>query len=365
MKRLLLIRHLISSAVIGLVLTLFLPVAPVSAGKIDLGPIASIWKSDTRKKISGEVITFEVDKRANVMIDLPKISKVSFDYETDGHFMLLYTAVEKRKDPDPLFMQYERIRKGKGRVDLDFRRTIDWSPESRPFLVLEGTGNFSIKNATINVVSSLEEFRKEKNSALFWVPERVMNTSVNYTTPVYWDYSRKIPFADFLGLIFLFLLVMSFFASLFYRQFDIKKFAIALSLVLTFVYSLHFAVRFLPMINAGPLASANERIKENYFNPEFGIITAKAREMVKGSDIVAVSAGKANWILKNAVCFNLEPVECVFYQQGSEELHGLRGDTIGFSEVNILVAYNPDNAMPAGYEKIYELNKNVYIARKR
>ncbi len=365
MKRHLITRYLISSSVIALFLTLFLPVAPVSAGKIDLGSVASIWKSDTRKKINGEVITFEVDKRANVMVDLPRISEVSFDYETDGHFMLLYFAVEKQKDPDPLYMQYKRIRKGKGRVDLDFRRTIDWSPESRPHLVLKGTGNFSITNATINTVSSIEEFIKEKNSALFWVPERVMNTSVNYTTPVYWDYFRNIAFADILGLIFLLLLVASFFARLFYRPFDIKKAAITLSLVLTFVYSLHFTVRFLPMINAGPLASANERIKENYFYPEFGIITAKAREMVKGSDIVAVFAGKGNWILKNTVCFNLEPVKCVFYEEGSVELAGLRAGRIGFSEVNILVAYNPDNAIPAGYEKIYELNKNVYIARKR
>lgn len=334
-----------------------------SAATVDIPPLLSLFETKTDKTIKKGGIAFDIDKRAVILLKLPHIANVMFDYEADGYFRLNYTTVKEGgyRVANHLLMA-RSLMKGKGHLDLDLRYTANWSPESYPLLIVEGTGQFLIKNIKATAISDPSVYRTEKNRAFFWRPEVVRVTTVNFLTPVYWDFTRNIHWPAVLGGLFL-ITVSGILVLKYFRKFPVEKYLPAVSIIFILVYSIHFVIKFTPVINAAPFLSSNEKVRKYSLRPEFGQLLAAAREMVKPDDRVVFAGEERDWLSPEATCFNLAPTKCVFYSPDSNEYAGIgKATKLKASEINVVVSYNSSYELPPGFVKKYELNKNAYIA---
>lgn len=329
------------------------------------------WMAHTPLKVDKGVVLFDVDKRENLMLAMPNVAAVSFEYETDGNFLVSSSSLTPGGEQiDYLFSERKKIWSGTGRVEFDLRRTIGWSPGSRPMLIFEGTGNFRIRNLAVTTPANLRDYSAEKGSAFFWKPISIWHTTINFITPAYWDVNRNISFSLMLGVSYLVLVVVLIFARLYSKKIKTEKFAVLISLTGVCIFALHFAFRLAPSVNYNILDSNEEKIKLNYYYPEFGILVSKAREIIGTGDTVAVMYESGDWFSPEAFCFNIVPERCVFYEPDNDTLFGnpwpglptyVKAD---INSVNAIVSYNSAYPLPVGFRKVYELNRNVFIARK-
>ena len=337
-----------------------------SAATVDIPPLLMLFETKTNKTIIKGGVAFDIDKRAVILFKLPHIAQVMFDYEADGYFRLNYTTVKEggRRVAHYLLMA-QSLMKGKGHLDLNLRYTTNWSPESYPLLIVEGTGRFLIKNIRFTSVVDPSEYRKEKNRAFFWRPEVVRVTTINFLTPVYWDFARNIHWPAVLGGLFL-ITVSGILVLKYFRKIPVEKYLPAVSIIFILVYSIHFVIKFTPVINAAPFLSSNEKLRKYSFRPEFGQLLAAAREMVKSDDRVLFAGEERDWLSPEATCFNLAPTKCVFFSPDSNEYAGIGEATkLNASEINVVVSYNSSYELPPGFVKMYELSKNAYIAVRK
>lgn len=334
-----------------------------SAAAVDIPPLLTLFETKANKTIIKGGVAFDIDKRAVILLKLPHIAQVMFDYDADGYFRLNYTTVKEGGYRVAHYLLMARsLMKGKGHLDLNLRYTTNWSPESYPLLIVEGTGRFVIKNIKVTVMADPSEYRKEKNRAFFWRPEVVRVTTVNFLTPVYWDFSRNIHWPAALGGLFL-ITVSGILVLKYFHKLPVEKYLPAVSIIFILIYSIHFVIKFTPIINAAPFLSSNEKLRKYSFRPEFGQLLAAAREMVKPDDRVVFAGEENDWLSPEAACFNLAPAKCVFYSPDSNEYTGVYDVwKLDASEINVVVSYNSDNELPPGFVKKYELNKNAYIA---
>lgn len=357
----------IQRLIYSLILVVFIMFeSAAAAGEIDVPLIPSLFEADCPVTVENDWVSFEIDKRAKVLIKLPGVAEVFIDYEAEGYFRLEYiTATPSEYKIDPKFLIGYPLSKGKGSLKINFRHTLNWSDKTYPLLMLEGTGKFTIKKLKAVTVSDLSDYRPEKNSAFFWRPENMRSNLMNFITPVYWDFSRKVLWTSLLGTIFL-VTVLAFSLFCFYRKQSVMRYLPAIALSFTLVSGLHFAVRFVPMVNGRFYLPEKEKIKKYYPLPELGQLVATAIDNTRNEDIVVVMTGKGDWFAKKAVCFNLPTLSCVFQKRRDGQYWGLHRSINAWpKEINMIVYYNSDESLPSGYDKIYQLNKNVFMAKKR
>lgn len=345
----------------------FISVRPQSfAAVIDVSPLPSLFKTGAPKNLVEGGVAFDIDKRAVILLKLPHVAKLDFSYKAEGYFRLYYaTAVEGNFRLSNEFLMSRPLLKNKGRLKLDLRHTLNWSADSFPLLIVEGTGRFSISNLKAFTVSNPGAYRKEKNRAFFWRPEVVRETTINFLTPVYWDFENKMHWPVVLGaLFFLAALGIAVVRYFWGQKYDYLLRTVSILFIL--IYSVHFLIRFLPIVNFDPFISNNEKVKKNYSSPEFGQLAAAAREIIKPDDRVVFLGEEKDWFSPKALCFNIAPTKCVLYEQDSRQYASVR-DVIKLepSDVNIAVHYNSAHDLLPGFEKLYELNKNVFIAVRK
>lgn len=338
------------------------------AGSISVPLIDSLFETDTVKSVVDGGISFNVDKRADIRIKLSGVSEVSIDYNAEGYFYLNHiSAVGSNYKINPLFLMGRPLTYGKGNLKLDFRRTLRWSPDSFPVLFIMGTGRFTVTNVEVATVSDPSEYSNNKNRAFFWRPEIQRPTTVNSLTPVYWNVTKKTSWTKTLGVFFLIAIFAVTILASFLRLNRIYRYIPKLSLFFILIFSVHFAIRFVPMVNSGFFLSSDEKIKKYLPIPELGLLVAAAREKADKDDKVIVMKEKGDWFTPMAICFNIAPVYCSQYSPEGESYrpNPVVIRRIDPSHISMIVSYNSDYEMPKDYEKVFELNRNVFIARKK
>lgn len=363
-----------------LVAMLILP-QPAFAGAIEVPLIPSLFVSNAGKTFNDGAVTFDIDRHATILIKLSGLAEVDFDYEVDGYFRLDYITTELSKYKiDPTYAIGRSLDRRGGRLRLNLRQTISWSPETFPLLILQGTGRFTIKSIKAVTVSDPKSYRSEKNAAFFWRPEVFRSSLMNFITPMYWDFSKRISWPLVLGTAALLsLLVISLWA--FISGVNQARLMRELSLVFILIFGAHFIIKFIPMVHWQFFLSSNDKIRNYYPIPEFGHLAAATREIVKPTDKVIIFTEYGDWFSPKAFCLNIAPVDCTYFVPGwntyvSEPIRYRHrynkpaGRTVvNYSDLknfNLIVLYNsPYVELPADFKKIYELNKNVLIAAKR
>lgn len=341
-----------------------------AAGIIEVPPIETLYQTEAEVTAGDGGVTFDIDKKAAILVKLKGVAEISFDYHSDGYFRLDYlTSSGLIHKIDPYFLMGRPLFKGEGQLRLNFRRTINWGPDTYPLLIFSGTGTFTIKNLVVETVTDLSSYEPSKNSAFFWRPEALRSSMVGFITPVYWDFNKKVMWTNVLSF-FYFFAVTALVITVFLGRPNLSRYLQKISLIFMLIFGLHFAVRFLPMVHWGFYLPASEKIKKYYPLPELGQLTATAREIIKPEDNVLVLGDE--WFSPKVICFNIAPVNCSIYDpRGWKRVGSLKHRGIEIIsdmkslDSNVIVSFNSSYEMPTGFKKIYELNKNAFIAEKK
>ena len=344
---------------------LFIP-SIASSGQVDIPPLPAMFESDAIKSQKDDAILFEIDKRAAIILKIRQISGLTLDYEADGYFRITYTTIpEGEYLIVPHMLMVKTIFKGEGKLEIDLRHTINWSPDSFPLLLIEGTGKISFKNIRAKTVADQSRYLTEKNSAFFWRPEEARVTTINFLTPVYWNFSKGTYWPEILGYTFL-ITVFIFTIAAYFRKTDLSGIVPAISILAIMIYGSHFAIRFIPMVNNGIFLSNSEKIKRFYFRPEFGQLAAAAREIIGPDKNVVFMGEDKDWMAPEALCFNIAPTKCAFYKQGADVYYNVyKLIPMNPKEADVVVSYNSKYEIPPGFTKKFVLNKNTFIAVKK
>ena len=370
-----------SKLILAAFLPFFLFSTPSLSATIDIPSIPSLYVTNSSKSLGNGGVLFDIDKRTTILIKLPGVAKIGFDYVSDGYFRLSHTATaQSAYKIDPYFLMGRSVFKGKGRLELDMRNTLQWSSDNMPLLILEGTGKFTIKNLKVEAVSNPTAYRSEKNSAFFWRPETLRSSLMNSITPIYWNFSKKILWPKLLGGLFFVLVFSMAVLSVLFKK-NLYRFLPEISLVLMLAFGLHFIIRFIPMVHWQFYLTNSEKVAKYYPVPEFGRLAEASRRIIKPADSVVVFTEEGDWFSPKAACFNIAPVNCSYYAPGNGKYYRLidkyeRPKSIDLSVVDApignlskhdaVISYNASYfKLPDGYKKVYELNKNVFIAVKR
>ncbi len=338
-----------------------------NSAAITLPPLPELWKADSAKEALPDGVSFLINKKANVLLTVPNVKTISLDYISEGLFEIEYVSIKEGVEPFRIhrFVRGFSVQKGKGTLFFDFRHTENWGEGSFPLLLIHGNGKLSFKNVKISSYKRGADMNQEKDRAFFWMPERYSHHSVNLITSVLWSYTKKISFGTVLGSVLILFSIVIGVTGYLTRKDTFKKFFPALSLVFMLIFTFHFAWRFLPAVNFGILLSTDEKIKRYYDLPEFGQIVAAARNIIDPSDKVLVMAGRKDWFSPQAACFNIVPSRCVYYWNG-KKYYGIRDITkMQPDELNTIVYFNGSHDVPFEFEKVWELNKNVFIGRRK
>jgi len=337
-----------------------------NSAEFKIPPIKGLYITQAGLSIKDEKVVLDIDKNAYLILKVPHLSQLTIKYSTDSTFLLHYTTIIEPVyviQPHMLFSM--KIRKGDGELHINFKDTINWEYDSYPYLIIKGTGKLVFEQVIGSVVSDRSLIKKEKDRAFFWRPEQVRTMSMNSLTPVYWRYTSGYLWPDVLAILFC-VIAIPVTLILYLNGRNFKKAFTILSIITLIIYNAHFLIKFIPIVNVGFYLPNQEKIKKYYFREDFGNIVAKARETVQSSDKVAFMGAERDWFSKEALCFNIAPTPCVYYKPDSEKLTGLM-DVYGImsSDINVVVSYNSDYALPPGFKKIITFNKNSFIAGKK
>jgi hypothetical protein len=111
--------------------------------------------------------------------------------------------------------------------------------------------------------------------------------------------------------------------------------------------------------------STNDRIRQNYPEPEFGEFAVKTRQLIPLSATVLIAGATGDWFSPQTLAFNLAPRRCAYAPDGIHRFLGIGGFTsIAADEADYFVSYYGNSDAPAGFTRIYELHPCVYIARR-
>lgn len=333
---------------------------------MDIPSLPSLFETAAKKTLKDGGISFDIDKKAYIFVKLPNVARIKFDYHANGYFYVYYATVKEKKYRLAHHLLMGRsLTKGSGSLDLNLRHTINWSPESYPMLIVQGTGQLLLKNIKATTVSDLSAYRAEKKRAFFWRPEVIRVTTINFLTPVFWDFENQLHWPVVLGLLFILAALAS--AGLaYFRGLGAGKYLRILSIIFIMVFSVHFIIRFIPAVNAAPFLSTSDKIKKYSLWPELGQLTAAVGEMIKPADKVVFMGEEGDWFSPETICFNIAPVKCIFPASGAVGYKGLYDPArFNVSSANVLVSYNSKQKLDAAFIKKYELNKNAYIAIRK
>ena len=341
---------------------------PAIARTITLSPqeVFSSIQTNATKNLEGSSTVLSIDKRAQVILKYSRINTVKLDYDSEGLFKLDYSIITPEAHQIPSLFLGQSLFMGSASLELDLRSCFFWDAQSIPILLFEGTGKFGIKSISLELIEEGEDVLAENNWAIFLMPERIRHNTVNFLSPRYWNFQRHILWPDVFGKTLLFALAMLWVGSLFFKRIRTHGLVPLFSITGIFIYSLYFLFTLIPMLHTQVFITNENKIRQNYMNPEFGELAARARELIDQEAKVAIYGEDADWFSPQTLCFNIAPTKCVFAQPDTERYSGISGITeLKPSEVDTIVFLNSAMPLPEGFQTISAINPNAFIAKKK
>jgi hypothetical protein len=313
----------------------------------------------------------ELDVRHWDMFALPiqGARRIRLSYEATGYFSVecapFPANAEPGWQPTVFFRQEVAVCPGRGSCMFDLRRTIDWEPPAQVMLILRGTGRFIIRGIVADFLESKADPVAEKRWALFWVPERVRHTTINTVTPVFWNATTLFPWTRFWGIVTTVALMVAAAAAALSKRLRQASPVAVVACASLLVYQSHWLVRSWDMFHKRLWMSTEEKIRRNYFEPEFGEIAVKARELIPERATVLIAGHPRDWYAPQCLAFNLASRRCGYSPDGTGRFLGIGGySAVTVTEADYYICYYSDKPEPLGFKRIFELHPQVYIAQR-
>lgn len=338
------------------------------------GNVPSVVQSNAPLAMTGEGLQVDVSRPTALVFNLPGAQELDLEYEASGILMLTwataYPASGSLPDHRAPPYRYRRLAPGRGRARIDLRETAKWSPSGVPYLLLEGSGRFTLTRlAFLSAPPDAASAREALDRSLFWAPYSFDYTTINVLDPPYWSASRGSFLFDRLGVTFLLLagLFALGYAAL-RRRYRPGWALAAAALVAAAAGDAVFLVKLIPPLALKVEPDPEVRIRENYaFAPKLGALAALARATVPAGDRVGVSVRGhgADWFAAEVLCFNLAPRRCVTLVPGKPELTGLSGvDRLRPDELDAVVSYDSEDPLPTGFRRVAQVSPDAFVARR-
>lgn len=343
-------------------------ITPSLARTITLSPqeVFSSIQTNATKNLEGSITVLSINKGAQVILKYSRIKKVRLDCDSEGLFKLDYTIITPEAHQIPPLFPGQLLFIGSASLELDLRSCFFWDAQSIPILLFEGTGKFGIKSISLEPIEEGEDVLAENNWAIFLMPERIRNTTVNFLSPRYWNFESHMLWPNVLGKTILLVSAMLWVGSLFFRWINSHGLVPLFGITGIVIYSLYFLLILIPMLHTQVFITNENKIRQNYMNPEFGELAARARELIDREAKVAIYGEEADWFSPQTLCFNIAPTKCVFAKPNTERYSGISGITeLKSSEIDTIVFFNSALPLPEEFQKISEINPNAFIAQKK
>ena len=349
-------------------LVIMASITPAIARTVTLSPqkVFSSIQTNATKNLEGSITVLNIDKRAQVIVKYSRIKKVKLDYDSEGLFKLDYTIITPEAHQIPSLFLGQSLFIGSASLELDLRSCFFWDAQSIPILLFEGTGKFGIKSISLEPIEEGEDVLAENNWAIFLMPERIRPTTVNFLSPRYWNFESHMLWPNVLGKTILLVSAMLWVGSLIFRWINSHGLVPLFSITGIVIYSFYFLLTLIPMLHTQIFITNENKIRQNYMNPEFGELAARARKLIDREAKVAIYGEDADWFSPQTLCFNMAPTKCVFAKANTEMYSGISGVTeLKPSEIDTIVFLNSALPLPEGFQKISEINPNAFIAKKK
>lgn len=307
-----------------------------------------------------------IEDRTTLCFDRPGIRALELDVEATGSLQVLWAAYQG----GPVSaIGRRRLPEGPSRLRIDLSQSKGWTPESRPALLVDGTGKLVLTAARVErAPEDPEAFRALSDRALFLGPENIGHTTIHFFQAPWWRASRGSWLPDRLAGLALVLVGLVLLRDRFRRR--RPRLGLALALGALFAaggYDTYFLARFLPRYHLRPEFDPETRIRENYsFEPEVGALAALAREVLGPQERVGVLGEPGDWFGPQTICFNLAPRECVMVRTDRLEQTGISGvGRLRLEDLDALVVLNAEAALPAGFRPVARIDAGSFVARRQ
>jgi hypothetical protein len=364
--------------VLAPVLVALLPLAALAREpleEIPLPQLAASLQTSTPGTLSARGLDFNIGPEGAILVlPLPGREMVELSVVTDSIFTMTYAALTRRGERlhGSIFgppWRYVTLSPGAATLRLDLFRTAQWSPESLPVLKFDGAGRVTISHVrAVAAPGSTEAASEARDRDVFWAPESIGQTTINYLTPRMWSVSANVYLDEILAGVFFAVAAVVLVASRLFRgRFAPAAALAAAALVATLASDASFLAGFLSVANTSLTLDADARIRAGYpFAPELGALSALARHTARSDERVGVMVRPTDWFLAQTLCFNLAPRRCVRMEPGQAEYAGISGVThLRDDEIDVIVSFTGDATLPAGFVPVARLTPRALIARRR
>lgn len=340
--------------------------------EIALPVLARAIRANVPLYLSSRGLEVGVQKQTSMVLPLKGVQRLEIDYQSQGIVLLTYITVDpaSQRLPDhrgPPY-RYRRVESGRGRLDLDLLETARWTPRAFPYLLLEGSGKFTITGFRYRPSPPDEaSARNALDRAVFLSPVSIGFTTINLLYVPWWRVTERTFLYDRLGWAFVALAVAVAAFLLFRRRRlePVRSIAIA-ALVVTGVSDAVFLSKFLPAVRPFVRLDPEARIRDNYYYaPKLGALAALARATLRPGDRVGVRGLGADWFAPEVLCFDLAPRRCVAMTPGEQEyLSPSRVDRLRLEDLDAIVSIDSDDPLPPGFARVAEVSDNAFVARR-
>jgi hypothetical protein len=340
--------------------------------EVSLAALASATRSNVPLSVSSRGLEVVVDRQTSLVLPLKGAEELEIDYESSGIVLLTFITAEPSGHglPDhrgPPY-RYKRIKSGRGRLQLDLLETARWTRSGFPYLLLEGSGKFTITGLRYRPSPPDQaSVRAALDRAVFFAPVSVGFTTINLLYIPWWSFSDRTFLYDRLGWAFVALTGLVALCYLLFRRGlqPVKSLALA-ALVVTAASDGLFLAKLLPAVELGIRLDPEDRIRDNYFYaPKLGALTVLARATLRAEDRVGVRGLGPDWFAPEVLCFNLAPRRCVTMVTGQREYVGLsQVDRLRLEDLDAIVSIDSDDPLPPGFARVAEVSGNAFVARR-
>lgn len=319
--------------------------------------------------MSGRGVELHVARGASVWFDLARVRALELDVEADQALLVSYSSYEG----GPVRTTGKRrVLPGASTLRLDFAEDFQWSAESRPALLVAGTGTLTLMGARAELAPDDPAAFDEYLDHLRRVgPEVVGHTTINYLRPALWSEARGTWLAPRIAWASLAAVVLIAFLARGRRRLRLGV-LVACASGLAFVgMDAWLLLRIVPAFGFGLELDPEARVRDHYvLSPDAGALAALARATLRPDERVGVACVPNDWAAYEALCFQLAPRRCVIVNPGatadaSAEHLGLSGvERLRTDELDALVVLDAPE-VPAGFEPVARLREGAYVARRR
>lgn len=343
---------------------------PPAMREVDLPAIASGFLATAELYRTAQGIEVFADGRTVLVLPLPGTQELELDYQAAGPTLLTFGNHDGVTEINPTARpwRYRRLVNGRGTLRLDLRQAGGFTVSTRPYLVLQGTGRFTLARLRARPLPADREAVLEGfDRALLWAPNAIDHTTINLLETPMWSASRGIHLYAVLGVAFLALTAAVLLGLRALRGRWRPRLALAAgALAAVAAGDGVFLAKVLPALDLSVELDPEARIRENYaFDPQAGALAALARATLRPDERVGVACPSYNWYARELFCFNLAPRRCVFADPGQPVHAGLSGvDRLRPDELDAIVSFQSDEPLPPGFVRVAQVGPRAFVARR-